>query len=78
VGDKQAMNENYRQDKGFVLRRVVVHQSKPDLPPLEDQLRDRLFPLLEVNFVRYKRYTVYPFPFSLIRMWKDVCRSEKQ
>ena len=28
-----------------------------------------LFPLLEVNFVRYKRYTVYPFPFSLIRMW---------
>lgn len=72
VGDKQGMDENYRQDKGFVLRRIVVLQSKPNLPPLEDQLRNGLFPLLEVNFVRYRRYTVYPFPFSLIRMWKDM------
>lgn len=72
VGDKHSMNQNYRQDKGFVLRRVEVHRSKPDLPPMLEQLKTNLFPLLEVDFIRYKRYTVYPFPFNLIEVWKKM------
>ena len=27
------------------------------------------FPLLEVSFIRYKQYTVLPFPFKLIEKW---------
>lgn len=71
VGDIGSMDESYRQAKGFTLRRVEVHRSKSNLP-LFEQLTTNLFPLLAVEFVRYKRYTVYPFPFNLIEVWRKT------
>jgi hypothetical protein len=70
VGDKYGLKQ--QQERGFVLRRVIQHRPKErDDTLLEEQLREHLFPLLEVNFVRYQQYTVYPFPFKLIEMWRE-------
>jgi hypothetical protein len=74
VGSKDSFPQSHQQDKGFVFRKVVVH--RPKNPPTPDelfqQLQVNLFPLLEVNFIRYKQYTVYPFPFKLIEIWKSI------
>lgn len=75
VGDKYGISERYRQDKGFVFRRVVVHDGDTTPDTLFELLKLNLFPLLEVNFIRYKQYTVYPFPFKLIEIWKK-CRGQ--
>jgi hypothetical protein len=72
VGDKYGLDSSYQQERGFVLRRVIVHRERGRQEPLEEQLRKHLFPLLEVNFVRYQQYTVYPFPFKLIEIWNEI------
>lgn len=72
VGDKDGMDESHQQERGFVLRRIVVHQSRTEQVALAEQLMSSFFPLLEVNFIRYQRYTVYPFPFKLIEMWNEL------
>ena len=74
VGDKYGMTKKYRQDKAFVFRRVVVHRGDTTPDTLLELLKLNLFPLLEVNFIRYKQYTVYPFPFKLIEIWKKISK----
>ncbi len=71
VGDKYGLDASYQQERGFVLRRIVVHKEREGQIPLDVQVRTHLFPLLEVNFVRYLQYTVYPFPFKLIEIWNS-------
>ncbi|MDM8520014.1 hypothetical protein QUF64_08205 [Anaerolineales bacterium HSG6] len=75
VGSKDGFPQNLRQEKAFIFRKIIVH--RPISPPVTDnelfeQLKVNLFPLLDVFFIRYKQYTVYPFPFKLIEMRKDI------
>jgi hypothetical protein len=72
VGDKYGLDEGYRQERGFMLRRIIVHQNRNEQTSLDEQLMEYFFPLLEVNFIRYRRYTVYPFPFKLIEIWNGI------
>jgi len=60
------------QEKGHTLRRIIVHQGNREPNILRGQLARRFFPLLEVNFIRYRNYTVYPFPFKLIEIWQGI------
>ncbi len=60
------------QERGHVLRKIIVHQGEQDSTKLKEQLAQVFFPLLEVNFIRYRNYTVLPFPFRLIDMWQDI------
>ena len=57
------------QERSHALRRLIVHQGSREPSALHDQLAQSFFPLLEVNFIRYRNYTVAPFPFRLIEMW---------
>ncbi|MCB8988982.1 MAG: DUF2779 domain-containing protein [Ardenticatenaceae bacterium] len=63
------------QERGHTLRRIVVHRGERDSIKLQNQLKQWFFPLLEVNFIRHRNYTVVPFPFRLIEMWKDITSS---
>ena len=74
AGVKDARPEE--QERGAALRQLVIHQGEKDVTKLEKLLRDAFFPLLEVNFIRYRNYTVLPFPFRLIEMWNDIKRYE--
>lgn len=60
------------QERGHTLRRIVVHQGEREPDKLQAQLAQAFFPLLEVNFVRYRNYTVIPFPLNLIAIWRRV------
>lgn len=60
------------QEKGHALRRIIVHRGSRDPHTLGTQLTQCFFPLLEVNFIRYRNYTVYPFPFKLIEIWQAI------
>ena len=60
------------QERGHVFRRIIVHQGEHDSKLLQTQLIESFFPLLEVNFIKYRNYTVMPFPFRLITMWKET------
>ena len=70
VGYKDS--RNVEQEKGFVLREVLVHRGDTNQDKLFNALRTDFFPMLQVNFVRHKQYTVYPFPFNLIEIWKKI------
>ena len=59
------------QERGHALRRIMVHQGNREPDKLHDQLAQSFFPLLEVNFIRYRNYTVVPFPFRMIEMWLE-------
>lgn len=59
------------QERGHTLRRIMVHQGNREPDKLHDQLAQSFFPLLEVNFIRYRNYTVVPFPFRMIEMWLE-------
>ncbi|MBK8985322.1 MAG: hypothetical protein IPM39_04450 [Chloroflexi bacterium] len=58
------------QEKGHTPRCIIVHQGNREPNGLHNQLFDRFFPLLEVNFIRHRNYTVVPFPFRFIEMWQ--------
>jgi hypothetical protein len=60
------------QERGHTLRKIVVHQGKHGPVRLQEQVEGVFFPMLEVNFVRYRNYTVYPFPFNLIEIWQKI------
>jgi hypothetical protein len=60
------------QERGHTLRRVVAHRGPQSVLGLHNSLTKFFFPLLEVNFIRYKNYTVIPFPLRLIDMWLDI------
>lgn len=60
------------QERGHALRRIVVHQGEREPNKLQAWLAQAFFPLLEVNFIRHRNYTVYPFPFKLIEIWQGV------
>lgn len=60
------------QEKGFVLREILVHRGDTNQDKLFSALKTDFFPMLQVNFVRHKQYTVYPFPFNLIEIWKKI------
>lgn len=55
---------NYDQDKSFQMRKIVVHKGTFD--------QDSFFPLLNIDFVRFKEYTVQPYPFKLIGMKMEM------
>lgn len=65
-------NATEKQERSYRLRRIIVHRGDRDPDKLQKQLEKNLFPLLEVNFVRYRQYTVYPFPFHLIDMREEI------
>lgn len=65
-------SNSLEQERGHTLRRIVVHQGEREPDKLRAQLTQAFFPLLEVNFIRHRNYTVYPFPFKLIEVWQGV------
>ncbi len=72
VGSKNSYQNE--QDKGFVLREIVSYDGDNDADSLFNTLKRDFFPMLEVNFVRHRDYTVYPFPFKLIDVWNEMQR----
>ncbi|MCL4872059.1 MAG: hypothetical protein KJ063_24120 [Anaerolineae bacterium] len=75
AGVKDTSNEE--QERGHTLRRIVVHQGIKEPDKLKSLLAQSFFPLLEVNFIRYKNYTVRPFPFQLIDIWQKVSENNR-
>jgi hypothetical protein len=61
-----------KQERSHALRRIIVHQGAQEPDKLYNQLAQSFFPLLEVNFIRYRNFTVVPFPFRLIEMWLAI------
>jgi hypothetical protein len=59
VGSKDSYNSN--QVKGHRIRRIEILRGSFD--------KDYFFPLLNVDFVKHKNYTVLPYPFNLIKMY---------
>jgi len=74
VGSKDT--RKIKQEKGFVLRQILVHSGNSDQEQLFNRLKTDFFPMLQVNFIRHKEYTVYPFPFNLIKMWREIHDSD--
>lgn len=74
AGVKDTSNEE--QERGHTLRRIVIHQGIKESDKLKFLLAQSFFPLLEVNFIRYKNYTVRPFPFQLIDIWQKVSENK--
>lgn len=70
AGVKETNRE--KQERYHVLRRIVVHRGNQEPNALDEQIAQSFIPLLEVNFIRYKNYTVIPFPFRLIEMWLNL------
>jgi hypothetical protein len=57
----------YDQDKGFQVRKIIVHKGEFD--------KSFFFPLLDVEFVRHGGFTVQPYPFNLIKIYNDNLRN---
>jgi hypothetical protein len=57
----------YKQEKGFQMRKVITH-----FGAFNEQT---FFNLLNVDFIRYKEITVNPYPFKLIEMF-DLINSD--
>lgn len=55
--------KDYSQDKGFQVRKIIVHKGEFD--------KFLFFPLLDVEFVRHGGFTVQPYPFNLIKINND-------
>lgn len=70
VGSKDS--RKIKQEKGFVLREILVHNGNTDQKQLFNTLKSDFFPMLTVNFIRHNQYTVYPFPFNLIQIWQKI------
>jgi hypothetical protein len=70
VGDKDSRKPD--QERGFVLREILIHQGTSDGEQLFNTLNTDFFPMLQANFIRHKQYTVYPFPFNLIEIWNKI------
>lgn len=68
-------SNSLEQERGHTLRQIVIHRGEKEQAILQAQLEQQFFPLLEVNFIRHKNYTVYPFPFNLIEVWQKVADS---
>ncbi|MBZ9730785.1 hypothetical protein LB467_13905 [Salegentibacter sp. JZCK2] len=50
----------FKQDKGFQMKKILVHSG---------QFNEKsFFPLLNIDFIRFKELTVNPYPFKLIDM----------
>ncbi len=62
VGKKLSYKES--QEKGFGMRRVIGYHGSFD--------PNSFFPLLCVDFVRYKEFTVYPYPFHILRISREI------
>lgn len=75
AGVKDTSNEE--QERGHTLRRIVIHQGIKESDKLKFLLAQSFFPLLEVNFIRHKNYTVRPFPFQLIDIWQKVSENNR-
>lgn len=58
--------QDYTQEKGFQMRKIITLRGKFDA-----QL---FFPLLSVDFVKYKSFTVNPYVFNLIKMYNTMNR----
>lgn len=68
AGSKQTYDGN--QDKGHQMRRIAE---------IEGTFQEKdFFPLLDVEFVRYGGYTVIPYPFALIGIYHDICKSSQK
>lgn len=50
----------HKQDKGFQMKKILVHSGQFN--------KDTFFPLLNIDFIRFKELTVNPYPFKLINM----------
>lgn len=59
VGNKDSYNSN--QVKAHQLRKIDILKGQFD--------KTSFFPLLNVDFVKHKNYTVLPYPFNLIKMY---------
>lgn len=68
VGVKDTNPEE--QEKGHTLRSILVHQGNREPDGLLHRLSNQFFPLLEVDFIRCRNFTVVPFPFRFIDMWQ--------
>ena len=64
VGGKNSLRQNIPRANGF--RKINVYKGKD----LFD--RDSFLRMLTVDFVRNKQYTVYPYPFDLVRLYCDI------
>lgn len=58
-----------KQDKGVQMKKLKIYQGKVD--------EELFFSLLNVDFIRYKEFTVNPYPFKLIDMY-DTLLAETQ
>ena len=61
VGSKDAIQTE--QERGDVLRKIVVHQGNDEINTLNETLSERFFPMLEVNFIRHSE--LYSNPISV-------------
>ena len=50
----------HKQDKGFQMKKILVHSGQFS--------EETFFPLLNIDFIRFKELTVNPYPFKLIDM----------
>ncbi|RYU91808.1 hypothetical protein [Emticicia agri] len=66
VGNKHSYVD-YRQENGFTLRKIGVLKGKFN--------KEIFFPLLNVDFVKYKGFTIYPYIFRLIKIHHDLNNS---
>lgn len=64
VGRKNSLKQNIPRANGF--RKINVYKGEG----LFD--RDGFLRMLTVDFVRNKQYTVYPYPFDLVRLYCDI------
>ena len=54
----------YDQEKGFQMRKIITLRGKFDA--------ELFFPLLSVDFVKYRSFTVNPYVFNLIKMYNTM------
>ncbi|MEM8940405.1 MAG: hypothetical protein AAGC64_13790 [Bacteroidota bacterium] len=54
----------HKQDKGFQMKKILVHSGQFD--------PETFFPLLNIDFIRFKELTVNPYPFKLIDMMIEL------
>lgn len=62
VGENNSYQQ--RQEKGFRLRKIVVYRG--------EFKQDYFFPLLNVDFVKHKSYTVLPYVFRLLKIYSEM------
>jgi hypothetical protein len=58
--------QDYTQEKGFQMRKIITLRGEFDA--------ESFFPLLSVDFVKYRSFTVNPYVFNLIKMYNTMNR----